>query len=276
MDLFKAASTQASTPGLTRRQALIGMGTLGASFALPGIFGASNASATTAGLYEKIHAIDAATAGSLSVAVYDRRSARVWQYNAPLRNECASIVKVLILATVCYRAQSQGRGLSAWEKSQASSMIRFSDNTAATNLWRSVGGAPAVQAMANRVGMRQTVVSSAWGLTTTSAYDQIVLMNEICWHARTLRATYRGYIITLMGQVTASQRWGVGSVGTSQVKNGWLPYNGAWRINSIGHVGGYGRNHTLAILQRTPTMAVGTDVANRVARTMWTHLATAL
>lgn len=262
--------------GCTRRGVVLGAGGAGTALALPSLAGAAEASATTVGLRDKIYAIDAATTGTLSVAVYDRRSGRFWQYSAGVRNECASIVKVLILATVCDRAQRLGRALTAWEKSQASIMIRYSDNNAATNLWKSVGGAPAVQAMATKLRMYQTVTNKAWGLTTTSAYDQMVLMDEIFWFGRVLNSTNRGYISTLMGQVTSGQRWGVGTYGTSQVKNGWLPYNGQWRINSVGHVGGYGRNHTLAILQRTPTMAIGTSVANRVAKTMWDHLATPL
>ena len=262
--------------GYTRRGVVLGAGGAGTALALPSLVGAAEASATTVGLRDKIYAIDAATTGTLSVAVYDRRTGRFWQYSAGVRNKCASIVKVLILATVCDRAQRLGRALTAWEKSQASIMIRYSDNNAATNLWKSVGGAPAVQAMATKLRMYQTVTNKAWGLTTTSAYDQMVLMDEIFWFGRVLNSTNRGYISTLMGQVTSGQRWGVGTYGTSQVKNGWLPYNGQWRINSVGHVGGYGRNHTLAILQRTPTMAIGTSVANRVAKTMWDHLATPL
>lgn len=261
--------------GMTRRHVLTGALGLGAGAALPAVSAAS-AGATTVGLYDKIHAIDAATTGGLAVAVHDRRSMRVWQYNAPFRNECASIIKVLILASVCYRAQSAGRALTAWERSQASPMIQWSSNDAATALWNSVGGAGGVQAMASRLGMTSTWASGAWGLTRTSAYDQVVLMNEISWQGRLLNAANRSYILTLMGQVAAGQRWGVGSVGASQVKNGWLPYAGQWRINSIGHVTGGGRNHTLAILQRTPTMPIGTNVANRVAATVYTHLATPL
>lgn len=260
-----------TTKGSTRRSVVLDAGGVGAALAVPTFAGAA-ASATTVGLYNKIYAIDAATSGGLSVAVHDRRSGRFWQYNAPMRNECASIVKVLILATVCERAQRLRRPLTSWEKSQASVMIRYSDNNAATNPWRSVGGAPAVQATASRLGMYQTVARTAWGLTSTSAYDQMVLMNEIFSFGRVLNASHRTYIATLMGQVAPGQRWGVGAYGISQVKNGWLPYAGQWRVNSVGHAG----DHTLAILQRTPTMAIGTNVAGRVAKTIWDHLATPL
>ena len=231
------------------------------------------AHAASSSLQTKIHAIDARTTGMLSVAVFDRRSGNTYVYNPTARNECASIVKVLILASVCDRAQGQGRQLKAWEKSQAFVMIRDSDNTAATNLWQLVGGAPAVQDMATRLGMQQTITNTAWGLTTTSALDQVRLMNEICYQGRLLGMSHRRYIVDLMGSVTPSQRWGVGSVGTAQVKNGWLPYEGQWRINSIGHVGGSSRNHTMAILQTTPTMESGTAIADEVALTVFNHLA---
>lgn len=224
-------------------------------------------------LWKKIHAIDASTTGMLQVVLHDSVSGKWLHYNNPPRNECASIVKVLILATVCQRAQAAGRALTAWERSQAAAMIRYSDNTSASNLFRSVGGAPALQAMARRLGMTQTVASSAWGLTRSSAYDQVLLMDELAYRGRVLSATNRQYILGLMGTVTASQRWGVGSYGTAQVKNGWLPYGGAWRINSIGRVTGSGRNYTLAIMQKLPTMASGTSVANRVASAVYQQLA---
>ena len=261
----------------TSRRTLLaaGAGAIG-TVAAGGFKLANDADATTVGLYNKLYNIDLSTTGGLAVAVTDARSGRSWQYNSPFRNECASIVKVLILATVCWRAQQQRRGLTTWEKSTASNMIRYSDNNSATALWRTVGGAPAVQAMANRLGMYQTTTSTAWGLTRTSAWDQMLLMNEISWRGRLLTSAMRSYILGLMGSVTSSQRWGVGSYGIAQVKNGWLPYNGQWRVNSIGHVTGGGRNYTLAIIQRTPTMYIGTSVANRVALTMYNHLATPL
>lgn len=60
-----------------------------------------------------------------------------------------------------------------------------------------------------------------------------------------------------MGDVIPEQAWGVGSVPASasaQVKNGWLPLatsgsrRKTWRINSIGHVTGGGRDYTMAML----------------------------
>ena len=227
-------------------------------------------------LWRKVYSLDASTLGSLSVAIHDRRSGAMWTYNPNFRNECASIVKVLVLATVCDRTQQSGRSLSTWERTQASAMIRYSDNASTTRLWTSVGGAGAVQSLAYRLGMRQTMTSRSWGLTRTSAYDQVVLQNEIAYRGAILNAANRAYIAGLMGSVTPSQRWGVGSVGIAQVKNGWLPYAGAWRINSVGHVTGGGRDYTLSILQRISTMNSGIDVANRAASIVYNHLATPL
>ena len=48
-----------------------------------------------------------------------------------------------------------------------------------------------------------------------------------------------------------------------QLKNGWLPRDTfGWRINSIGHVNGQGRNYAIAILsQNNPGMAYGITTA---------------
>lgn len=261
-------------PGsFSRRTLLAGSGaSLGAA-----AFVASNASATTAGLYARLNAIDARTPGGLQVSVHDHRSGRRFTYNAPMRGQCASVVKVLILATACYRAQLLGRTLTATEKAYALPMIQVSDNASATWLWDNVGGAPAVQAMANRLGMYQTVVSTTWGATTTSAADQVLLLDEIAYLGRYLSAASRGYVLGLMGSVTPSQRWGFGMYGISENKNGWLPSPDGWFINSIGRVTGGGRDYTAAVMQtRLTSMAVGTSNATQVAAALYAQLSTPL
>lgn len=256
---------------ITRRSALA-LTTISSAFAL-----SPRAQANPANLYTQIAALDQRNAGLLSVSLFDNRSKNWMSYNGGLRTECASIVKALILGTVCFQAQTARRSLTTWEKRTATCMIQVSDNDSATALWNSVGGAGSVAAFAARVGMTQTLVTHSWGLTRTSSYDQVLLLNEYCWGGRVLAASYRSFIMGLMGSVTPSQRWGVGSYGLNHIKNGWLPYAGSWRINSIGHVGGAGtRNYTLAILQQTPTEGGGINIANQVALTCYNALATAL
>lgn len=219
--------------------------------------------------------IDSETKGVLSAAVYDHRTGHNWTFDPTERHETASIVKVLVLSTVCYRAQKSGRDLTAGEKTLADAMIRFSDNNATSKLWASVGGTVPVQQFADRVGMKHTKAGpgGTWGITLTTAPDQILLMNEIVWQGKLLQEKYRRYILSLMGNVTPEHRWGVGRYGKAQVKNGWLPYNGRWVINSIGHVGGAGRDYTLTILQTVPTMDLGTRTADRVAKTVYDRMA---
>jgi len=113
--------------------------------------------------------------GSLvGVAVYDRRTGATYTYRGGTHFKTASVVKVQVLAAVLYRAQRLGRGLTSWEKSNASAMIRRSDNDATNRLYGSLGGAGPVRVAGQKLGMVDTTVGANgwWGLTSTTAADQ--------------------------------------------------------------------------------------------------------
>jgi hypothetical protein len=154
----------------------------------------------------------------------------------------ASIVKVDILATLLYQAQRAGHGLSASQQALATSMIEESNNDSASDLYGEVGGAAGVDA-ANRVfGLRKTEAGAAgfWGLTTTTADDQIRLLRQVFTRPSVLWPASQDYIRDLMGRVESAQQWGVPAAATQgtefRVKNGWLPDPSLWEINSIGEV----------------------------------------
>lgn len=219
---------------------------------------------------------------TVSVAIYDRRTGATWTYRPTSRYVNASIVKVQILATTLRQAQLQGRTLTAWQKSVATSMIRYSDNTSATTLWNAAGGAPAIALVDRELGLYDTTPNVKWGLTTTTASDQVILMRAVAYGTSKLNATNRAYMRYLMGSVTPSQRWGVSggvpSGVTVQLKNGWLPlYPYGWRINSIGHVQGQSREYVIAILSSSnSSMDRGVTTANGISSIAWRTLATPL
>lgn len=95
--------------------------------------------------------------GSVSVALYDARTGRTVTYADATLHYSASIAKVSIMDAVLRRAAVQGRGLTAWERSQLVPMITRSDNAAATRLWNDVGGASAITAVQRAVGAPMTV-----------------------------------------------------------------------------------------------------------------------
>jgi len=167
--------------------------------------------------------------------------------------DTASIVKVDILAALLLRAQDEGRELSGAEHAYAQAMIRRSDNTSATELLKVIGGEAGLDAANGRLGLTGTKAAHAWGLTQTTATDQVRLLEAVSGTDSELSAASRAYLTELMGQVEADQRWGVSAAGTGAVlKNGWMPRTttGLWDVNSIGRVESGGHTLLVAVLSR--------------------------
>lgn len=215
----------------------------------------------------------AGRSGNVAVAWRKSGSSTIYSYyKGRATNVTASIVKAQIMATVMYQAQQKGRGLTAWEKSQMVPMIRVSDNDAATNLWRHVGGAPAVQAVNNRMGLRSTVNNTAWGLTVTSAPDNVVLVDHFARKNPVLNDSMRAYGLSLM---RGASSWGVNQgPGTDiAVKNGWLPRTDGWHVNSIGYNHHTPGAYTAAVLTHSATGSLETQKATiaGASRIMYKH-----
>ncbi|MFF7260162.1 serine hydrolase [Streptomyces sp. NPDC008159] len=219
---------------------------------------------------------------AFSVAVLDTESGAGAVYGDG-RFETASIVKVDILAALLLQAQDAGRGLTAREKAYAATMIRDSDNTAATALWKAIGEAEGLDAANERFGLTESVGGDGlyWGLTRTTAADQLILLRQVFGDddESELSGTSRTYVRRLMGQIAAGQDWGVsaaaagGSTDSSGVgfalKNGWLPRTatGLWVINSVGRVTVEGRDHLVAVVSHgNTTKAKGIALVEAVAR----------
>lgn len=162
---------------------------------------------------------------SVSVALLHRSYGEERTYPA------ASIVKVSILAALLER----GHPLTARERGLARAMIVRSDNDAATALWEAVGGAAGVDAAHARLGLTQTRAAAAWGLTRTTARDQLTLMQAV------FGGRSYAYLRSLMRQVLPGQDWGVSAAGGPwALKNGWMPMRdtGLWVVHSVGRTGG--------------------------------------
>lgn len=169
----------------------------------------------------------------------------------------ASVIKVTILSALLYKIGGVGH-LTTAQRNLAYSMITQSNNSAATALWNEVGMG-AMQNYLNRQGMHSTVLSSAWGLTQITAQDELTQLNALSYPG-ILGPYARAYVLSLMAEVTSSQRWGVsagvGAGVTVHIKNGWLahPSSADWIINSLGVFTGSNINYDMAILT---TGAVG-------------------
>jgi len=228
--------------------------------------------------------------GTVLAAVYDARSGMTWTLGRGKPQAEASIVKVDILETLLARRHSDDMRLSARDKSLARAMIEDSDNDAATALWDEAGGARGIRRFNASVGLADTTPSSCvacpgfawpgWGLSTTTATDQLALLRELLRPNSQLTDAQREYALSLMEHVTPAQRWGVTSGvplrTTVALKNGWLPLTSAdddWQINSIGWVSGQGRGYLMAVLSTgNPTEQYGIDTIDRLAGIVWRQL----
>ncbi|MET8413644.1 serine hydrolase [Streptomyces sp. NPDC005195] len=182
-------------------------------------------------------------------------------YGDDVTYDTASIIKVDILATLLLQAQDEGRSLTARERAHAEPMIRRSDNAAANALWREIGRAPGLAAANERLGLTGTKGGSGtrWGLTRTTASDQIRLLRAVFGTGGRsaagvggLNQESRTYVRTLMTDVASEQAWGVSAAADSgwALKNGWLQRStsGLWDVNSVGRIVVDGHRYLVAVL----------------------------
>jgi beta-lactamase class A len=224
-----------------------------------------------------------AVKGDFAVAVLDRRTGQRYVYRGSVEYDTASIVKVQILACMLLRAQDAGRAPTSAEMKLARPMIRLSDNNATTSLYQRIGGKTAVTKCNKRLGLTQTVVNSRWGLTRTTASDQVVLLSELVDTKGPLSASSRKTAFTLMNTVSTAQDWGVpvlarkGEIFT--VKNGWdtrTADGGLWAVNTIGRItakNGAVDVSVAVLTRRNKNMSSGVTLVERVAGLTRKHLA---
>jgi hypothetical protein len=230
-------------------------------------------------------------AGTILAAVHDVRTGQTWYLGHGVPQAEASVVKLDILETLlAQQGQSTPAGLPAGDQTLAREMIEDSDNDAATSLWDAVGGAAGIRIFNASADLTATAPSPCvvcagfpwpgWGLTTTIPADQIALLRELVEPSRLLTSAERRYALSLMENVTPSQRWGVSGGVPAQVtvalKNGWLPLNTAgtdWQVNSVGWVWGRGRDYLMAVLSTgDPDEQYGVDTIDRLAAMVWRHM----
>jgi hypothetical protein len=231
----------------------------------------------------------AARSGQVTAALFDERTGQTWVLHRRMIQDTASIVKVEIMGTALREAQARGGGLPAAERALMPSMIEASDNQSASALWADVGGPRAIGRFDRSAGMSHTTPSTlalipwtdlpGWGLTTTSALDEVALVRTFAYPNSLLTDGSRKYGLSLMKQVEYGQNWGItGGVPagvTVALKNGWLPLppTNSWQINSIGWVHGHGRNYVLAVLtDSNPDEAYGIDTINHISGLIFAEL----
>lgn len=234
---------QSRPPQLSRRSLLVG-GALGLGGLGVALAGSALAAPTPARAR-----LDSRVAGIVSplnmgVAVYDRRSRTFWSYRGTLVNYLGSVVKAPTAITVSRRARSLGRAMTAEEQRLVAAAIQVSDNNAQSTLWNLTGRGAGFTATCAALGMSaasKPYSTGAWGLSVSTPIDLLKVVNHLAFETAPLDYADMRWIERVMAGTTASQSWGVGAPGRTStrsiaLKNGWVPVNGLWRVNSIGHV----------------------------------------
>ncbi|MPZ51539.1 MAG: hypothetical protein GEU79_02195 [Acidimicrobiia bacterium] len=176
-----------------------------------------------------------------TATVYDARNGCTYTFQPETRITTASVFKIEVLAGLLWRAENEGRPLSSWEMERAIPMITESANPPTSDLFLSLGGVAGFESIHDAFGLEETVIPSGrWGLTLTSASDQIHLVRQLLLNEfGPLDGDSVMVARDLMGSVIPSQQWGI-SAGVPgrwefELKNGFYPTRGiGWRINSVG------------------------------------------
>ncbi|MET8680220.1 serine hydrolase [Streptomyces sp. NPDC004647] len=208
-----------------------------------------------------------------AAALYDRRTGTRCTLAADRSFDSASVVKVAVLGALLRQAMEEQRVFTPRELELTHAMITTSDNDATSALWRQIGTA-GIERFLRLAGMDSTVpgTDGKWGLTRTTAGDQLKLLELLTASNPVLDEQARAYALDLMNQVVPGQRWGVpaGAPGTATiaVKNGWLPRSThAWRVHSMGAFTGRGHDYGIVVLsQDSRTMNYGIETIQGAAR----------
>jgi beta-lactamase class A len=217
--------------------------------------------------------------GRISVAVRDEVAGKRWLIHPTRRGRAASVTKIDLLETLLHRT---GGHLSGSQRALATEMIERSDNKAATSMWLQDAGAVGIGAYNRAVGLSHTLLTIDWGVTRSSAADELLLVRELLHHSRLITNRSRAYMRHLMLHVEGDQRWGI-TAGvpkdvTVGLKNGWVPVvddHGRWAVNSVGWVHGRGRRYEVAIMtDRDPYELYGRATVRHIARLVWPRMKT--
>ena len=210
-------------------------------------------------------AFAAESTGTVSFAVVDGESG-LRGLEPERQFSSASVSKVLLLAAELRRLREENEQLDGGTRSLLDSMIRFSDNDAASSIYVRVGD-EGMEEVAARAGMRDFEVTPGyWGGAQVTAADLARFFYRL---DRNLVGPHRRYAKELLATITELQRWGIPAAAGRGwdvfFKGGWRPAGTTETSGPVTHQGallrhGSGRRIAIAILtdQSPGTSSYGT------------------
>jgi Beta-lactamase enzyme family len=172
----------------------------------------------------------AALPETITAAVENLNTGQVFLYNPGPQIAMQSTSKVMILGTMLSEDQAQGRGPNIVEQSLAAPMIQISDNNASQAIFDMIGGAPAIQAWVNSIGMTATVIYNDWWESITTPSDQLTELNVYVTPNPHLNDALRAYALSLLGTVRPDQIFGICPCQVTAGKTGRLDQGSAGEL----------------------------------------------
>jgi beta-lactamase class A len=214
--------------------------------------------------------------GAASYAAWNTKSGARFSGGQTAGMWTASAYKLFLLETLLLHG-------SSYSDSDAVAAIENSDNAAGYRLFLDAGSQSGMASAFRSFGMTHTVPgSSDPTFTTTGAPDCMKLLHNLV-SPGVFGKGQRNYVLGLMRDVEADQRWGVGAAadkGTDFAnKNGWLSIDdsngpgetdhGLWAVTSLGVVTIGGDQVLMAVLTKhQPDMATGVHLVENLAKAM--------
>lgn len=175
----------------------------------------------TPGQVMKARDFAASRAGRVSFAVVDTAGV-LSCYRCRVSYHSASVVKAMLLIAYLNGLVGQNELLTADHEAYLDSMIRLSDNEAATVIYGHVGDRR-LRELADQAHMTDFRISGSWGTARITAADQA---NFFARMDRLTPPDYEGYARSLLSSIVARQSWGIPTVSRPQwftmFKGGWI------------------------------------------------------
>lgn len=190
-----------------------------------------------------------------------------------------SSIKVPIVMAVLTR---DGGHPSSSTKSLMRRAITASDNNAAMSLWSSLGsGSTAggkVQRMLAAAGDTSTVVQTRQVRPPYTPFGQTQwpLTSQQRFVAGLPCIAHASQVLSLMGEVISSQRWGLGTIARARFKGGWGPdTRGRYLVRQMGLFRLASRKRiavTVATIASNGDFGTGSSNLSRIAHWLYTHV----
>jgi hypothetical protein len=203
--------------------------------------------------------------GRVSFAVVDS-SGNLSCYRCRASYHSASVVKAMLLVAYLNRLAGEHKPLTGDHEAYLDSMIRVSDNEAATAIYAHVGDRR-LQALADQAHMEDFRVSGSWGSARITAADQAEFFARL---DELTPSEYEAYARSLLSSIVPRESWGIPEVSRPEwftmFKGGWLTSSRGSLVHQVARLEDGQRSLAIAILtDGNPSDAYGRETITGIA-----------